>query len=113
MKLSKPTILMIIIIAANVILNLSGCGETEVVAVNVDGEISSQLNNTILGVDALVEIGDYIYYDSTTGIVYWWNGCYHSDWSTSPTAYYSPNGHLYRYNPQTNTLEEVNPNTTE
>ena len=27
---------------------------------------------------------------------------------TSPTPYYAPNGFPYRYNPETNTFEEIN-----
>ena len=27
---------------------------------------------------------------------------------TTPTPYYAPNGFLYRHNPETNTLEEIN-----
>ena len=40
--------------------------------VNVNVENNEKLNsNTLLGEDSLVYIGDCLYYDSTTRIVYW------------------------------------------
>ena len=96
------------------ILCLTGCGQKEVVAVNVqtenDGGISQAINNKILGESAMIKIGNELWYDSTTGIVYWWNGyIYSANCATTPTPYYSSNGLLYRYIPETNTLEEVKP----
>lgn len=74
---------------------------------------SSETNATPMlnmGKDSLIEIGDCVYYDSYTGVVYWWNGYMKTGHSnTSPTPYYSPNGYLYRYIPETNTLEEILP----
>ena len=61
-----------------------------------------------IGVDSLIEIGNRLYYDSTTRIVYWWNGRmknYRND--TTPSPYYAPNGLPYKYNPGTNTFEEI------
>lgn len=62
-----------------------------------------------IGKSAMVEIGDGLWYNSETGIVYWWNGSLiaYSEHSTTPTPYYSPNGHLYRYNVNKNSLEEI------
>ena len=61
------------------------------------------------GVDRLQKLGGGLYYDQTTGIVYWWNGSLHygSSDSTTPTPYYSENGKLYRYDPVSSTMEEV------
>lgn len=66
-------------------------------------------NIGINGVDSLIEIGNNLWYDASTGIVYWWNGSLSfSNAATTPSAYYAPNGLPYRYNPNTNTLEEIN-----
>ena len=61
------------------------------------------------GVDRLQKLGGGLYYDQTTGIVYWWNGVLTigSQTSTTPTPYYSENGKLYRYDPVSSTMEEV------
>ena len=75
---------------------------------NVNVENSGELSCTTLGIDSLIEIGNELWYDSTTRIVYWWNGNlvhYRSD--TTPTACYAPNGLPYRYDPRTNTFEEI------
>lgn len=86
---------------------LSGCGSTTVVAVNVEDAEST--HSSTFGRNALIEIGDGLYYDSTTRIVYWWNGIFGlSKSTTSPSPYYAPNGLPYRYNPETNTFEEIN-----
>lgn len=105
-------ILGLIIITVAITIMLSGCGRKEVIAVNVqtenDGGISQAINNNILGETAMIEIGNGLWYDSTTGIVYWWNGqMNYLQADTTPTPYYSSNGLLYRYIPETNTLEEV------
>jgi hypothetical protein len=55
----------------------------------------------------MVEIGNYLYYDSTTRIVYWWNGAIRANYATTPSPYYAPNGLPYLYNPETNTFEEI------
>lgn len=61
------------------------------------------------GVDRLQKLGGGLYYDQTTGIVYWWNGVFSVGHrcTTTPTPYYSENGKLYRYDPVSNTMEEV------
>jgi hypothetical protein len=85
---------------------LAGCSES----VNTNPSIQT---NNMLGYEALVElpIGECLYYDYTTGIVYWWNGFmrHTNSSSTTPTPYYSPNGLLYRYIPETGCLEEIKP----
>ncbi len=92
-------------IFAGVLLTFSlcSCGTT---TVNVNVENQEELNNTILGKTALIEIGNGLYYDSSTRNVYWWNGVLDGSYgSIAPTAYYAPNGLPYRYNPETNTFE--------
>ena len=103
--------LLILLTTIMVSCSFTGCGTEEVIAVNVNvdnTETSKQINNNVLGSSALKKIGNGLWYDTTTGIVYWWNGYMNSaNWATVPTAYYSPNGLLYRYIPETNTLEEI------
>lgn len=97
---------LVIFLSALIILSLVGCGAQSTVSINVDNK--DGLTNATFGKSALVEIGDYLYYDSSTRIVYWWNGHlieYRSD--TVPSPYYAPNGLPYRYNPETNTFEEI------
>lgn len=85
---------------------LVGCSSPSNVVVNVENK--ENLNNIIIGKSALIEIDDGLYYDSTTRIVYWWNGLLNGSYSaTTPSPYYAPNGLPYRYNPETNTLEEI------
>lgn len=97
--------LLVGLIGCIVTFSLVGCDET---TINVNVENSSELSGTTLGIDSLIEIGNDLYYDSTTRIVYWWNGLLGlSNWATTPTAYYAPNGLPYRYNPETNTFEEI------
>lgn len=82
----------------------TGC-ESETVVVNVENK--EDIYNSTLGMDSLVAIGDGLYYDSSTRIVYWWNGNLGSYSATTPSPYYAPNGLPYRYNPEINTLEEI------
>lgn len=89
-----------------IILSLVGCCARPVISVNVENK--DALSNNSFGKSALVEIGDGLWYDSTTRIVYWWNGAlnrYQVD--ATPSPYYAPNGLPYRYNPQTSTFEEI------
>lgn len=103
----------ILILTLLSMLTINGCDTEEVIAVNVNidnTETSKPINNNVLGVQALKKIGNGLWYDTTTSIVYWWNGFLTnmgSAVSTPPTPYYSPNGLIYRYIPETNTLEEV------
>lgn len=86
---------------------LAGCGSKEI-SLNVKHG-SSDVSTEKIGIKRLKEIGGYLYYDITTGIVYWWNGSIGAtDSSTTPSAYYAPNGLPYKYNPTNNTLEEIN-----
>ena len=98
--------LLSIILVCAITLSMVSCVEEKVVAVNVENIDNAQ--NIVMGKDALIEIGSYLYYDSITRIVYWWNGClFYSRDATTPSPYYAPNGLPYRYNPETNTFEEI------
>lgn len=88
---------------------ISGCGES-----TQSSSSQEPVTHNMIGINALIgiPIGERLYYDYTTGIVYWWNGTIEASWSTTPTPYYSPNGLLYRYIPETNMLEEIKPYST-
>lgn len=98
-----------IILACMIMLTLVGCAEAPDVVVNVEGR--DELSGGTFGRSAMVEIGDGLWYDSTTRIVYWWNGRLGDNSTprshTTPSPYYAPNGLPYRYNPETNTFEEI------
>lgn len=98
-----------IILCLAVVFSLVGCGgKTTIVSVNVEND--SSLNGKVFGRDALIEIGSNLWYDSTTRIVYWWNGVLSSALhaaAATPSPYYAPNGLPYLYNPETNTFEEI------
>ena len=93
------------------VLSLAGCGSG---TINVNVENDNTINGTTFGKSALIEIGDCLWYDSTTRIVYWWNGSIniYGDCDTTPSPYYAPNGLPYRYNPETNTFEEIKEDKT-
>ena len=96
---------LFIALAAGVLM-LSGCGSSEPVHVNVEN--SEKLQGNTFGKTNLIEIGGKLWYGTTTRIVYFWNGYLgYTDYSTTPSPYYAPNGKPYRYNPETNTFEEI------
>lgn len=98
--------LFILIIAILLSCSLIGCEKQTTVVVNVEDK--ETIHNSVFGIDALIEIGNKLWYDSTTRIVYFWNGCLRSvDCSTTPSPYYAPNGKPYKYNPETNTFYEI------
>lgn len=98
--------LIILLIALLLSCSVVGCRSEAVVSVNVEND--EELHNTNLGTDSLIKIGNELWYDSTTRIVYWWNGfTTMADCATTPSAYYAPNGLSYKYNPETNTFEEI------
>lgn len=99
--------LLILLTAILLSCSLSGCESETVVAVNVENE--EYLNGVMFGIDALISIGNGLWYDSTTRIVYFWNGVVgiKNNISTAPSPYYAPNGLPYRYNTETNTFEEI------
>ena len=97
----------LVIIMSMIVICLTGCSAKET-TLNIKHD-SSDVSTEKIGIKSLKEIGGYLYYDITTGIVYWWNGSIVvADTSTTPSAYYAPNGLPYKYNSTTNTLEEIN-----
>jgi hypothetical protein len=105
----RNKIITILLLTTTLLFSLTGCkSEETVVTVNVENK--EEFHNTAFGKSVLIEIGDGLYYDSTTKIVYWWNGYlndFYPDNDTIPSPYYAPNGLPYRYNPETNTFEEI------
>lgn len=97
--------LIVIILCYLMTLTLVACSEQTTITVNAENK--DNLSGNVFGRSALVEIGDYLWCDSTTRIVYWWNGRIGGNVATTPTPYYAPNGLPYRYNPETNTFEEI------
>lgn len=87
-------------------LTLTGCSVDKSVNVNVEND--SSISEKTFGKSALIEIEDYLWYDASTRIVYWWNGYLLGGRADiTPSPYYAPNGPPYRYNPETNTFEEI------
>lgn len=95
----------LLLIAGLIAISLVGCTSSTQMNVKTDnGAVNKEF-----GTARLQSLGSGLYYDQTTGIVYWWNGVLTtgSQVSTVPTPYYSENGKLYRYDPISNTMEEV------
>ena len=86
-------------------ISLVGCTSSTQMSIKTDNETV----NKEFGTARLQNLGSGLYYDQTTGIVYWWNGSLTpgSNVATTPTPYYSEHGKLYRYDPVSNTMEEV------
>ena len=83
-----------------IVFSLVGCA-TEPVHVNVSD--NQNLSSNQFGV--FVRIGNNLVYDYATRVVYIYNDVYAG---VVYTPYYAPNGFPYRYNPKTNTFEEIN-----
>lgn len=82
-------------------ISLIGCTTTEL-NVNMEGEV----NNTQSGGFVYIcSTPILLYYDQLTRIVYIKNNTYMG--RDVYTPYYAPNGLPYRYNPETNTFEEI------
>lgn len=84
--------------------SLIGCGGLETAVVQVNVEKEENLHNTVFGKNALIEIGNGLHYDSATRIVYIMMD---SGYEGYLSPYYAPNGLPYKYNPETNTFEEI------
>lgn len=103
--------LLIGLLSGLMCLSVVGCGESKPVNVNVSSDES--LSGSTFGIDNLIKIGNGLYYDKTTRIVYFWNGYLGCNYleacrsDTTPSPYYAPNGLPYKYNQRTNTFEEI------
>lgn len=94
--------LLICLIGCMVTLSLIGCSSKPPVQVNVSNSESIHSNQFA----QFVDIGEDLIYDSATRIVYVEFYTYGGHYGRCP--YYAPNGLPYRYNPETNTFEEIN-----
>ena len=83
------------------IVLLVWCVETTTLNVNMEGEVTTQSGKFVTISYYPIELS----YDTFTGIVYIKNYTYHGNYVYTP--YYAPNGLPYRYNPETNTFEEI------
>ncbi|MCM1059813.1 MAG: hypothetical protein NC452_05925 [Eubacterium sp.] len=101
MKFKMKSLFFIVAILSVIVLLPSSCSGTK--AAN---NIVSTTSNTNI-TTTLTKIGDWLYYDETTLIVYFWNGTLDSYGVTMPVPYYASNGFPYRYSLKTNTLEEI------
>lgn len=87
-----------IILVVVMMLSVTACG----------GEPAAESDDIIFGKSGLMELGNGLYYDINTRIVYWWNGRFDmSNYSTTPSPYYAPNGLPFQYDPMTNSFEEI------
>jgi hypothetical protein len=94
--------LMVTILSCALALSLLGCRAVEPVQVNVSNNES--ISSHQLG--TFISIGNNLVYDPATRIVYRKNYTYSGYYVYVP--YYAQNGLPYRYNPETNTFEEIN-----
>lgn len=92
--------LFAIVLVCIVLLFLVGC-KSNPIQVNVSN--SEELSSNQFG--KFIEINNVLEYDSATRIVYIYNP---NSYGGSRTPYYAPNGFPYKYNPETNTFEEIN-----
>ena len=91
---------LILLIVLVTLLCLNGCSpNTRTFSVEKETVTSFTIN--------LVPLSDCVYYDQSTLIVYFWNGDIAYKYATIPSPYYAPNGFPYKYNPETNSLEEI------
>ena len=100
MKLKKN--LLILCVTVTTLFFCVGCSSEQPVQVNVSN--NENISGTTFGKDALIEIGNGLYYDSTTRIVYL---KFSKGYFGYLSPYYAPNGFPYKYNPETNTFEEI------
>ena len=112
MKKTIFTIFTFIITIIILVTLLTGCtSENNSITLNIE-QSNSEIYNNVIGLETLIPLKENeLYYDSTTRIIYFWNGnpLYYR-YSISPSPYYAPNGLPYKYNPETNSLEEININ---
>ncbi len=99
----KKKILSFIICFISIII-FAGCDESQVDVVTVNVSNNENISGSQFG--EFIGIGSNLTYDSATRIVYIKNytyGCQNYVY----TPYYASNGLPYRYNPETNTFEEI------
>lgn len=104
----KKTMIIMLLVC---ILTLSSVGCTSMSSSTDEPANNEEENQTdVFGKDALEPIGNGLWYDTNTKIVYWWNGVLYTtceSCATTPSSYIAPNGLPYKYNPETKELEEI------
>ena len=96
-----------LLLVAAIVTSLSGCGSGKTIIVNTNSE--EVISGSTFGIDSLIKIGNGLWYDSATRVVYIWNGYFGASYGAAiPSPYYAPNGLPYKYNPETNMFEEIN-----
>lgn len=100
-------IIIVVIILVVILYHTAKSNTQDPVKINIKTNNTEYVDYEV-GISQLVEIGNGLYYDDMTKIVYWWNGkMTDKNNSTVPTAYYMSNGHKGRYDPEHNCIEEV------
>lgn len=97
----KKIVMLIVCVFMICCLTVTGC-DTDV-SYHETLNVSLSNNQNI----CLQRIKDTIYYDTRTGIVYFWNGYNYSNVASMPSPYYAPNGLPYKWDPITEKLEEI------
>lgn len=92
--------ILALVLSVGLIVSLSGCENTQL-NVSVEGQVEAKSNGFIDICDEPIRL----VYDSMTRVVYICNHAYGSNGIYTP--YFAPNGLPYRYNPETNTFEEI------
>lgn len=81
-------------------VSLIGCNITKL-NVNMEGEVTNRTDGLVYICNDPIPLS----YDTMTRIVYIKNSTSYAYYVYTP--YYAPNGLPYRYNPETNTFEEI------
>lgn len=95
--------IVMLIVCVFMICWLTGCDRDRDPSYHETFNVSLSNNQNI----CLPRIKDTIYYDTRTGIVYFWNGCNYYNASSMPSPYYAPNGLPYKWDPIAEKLEEI------
>ena len=83
-------------------IGLIGCSDTIALNVNMEGEVTNAQSSGFVKIcDDPIPLS----YDPMTRIIYIRSDTYSYHYVYTP--YYAPNGLPYRYNPETNTFEEI------
>ena len=98
----KKIVMLIVCVFMICCLTVIGCGDTDA-SYHETLNVSLSNNQNI----CLHRIKDTIYYDTRTGIVYFWNGYNYYNAASMPSPYYAPNGLPYKWDPITEKLEEI------
>lgn len=94
----KHLIIVMLLIALTIGTLITGCGTS-----TSTEQVVTEHTDSILK-----PITKDLYYDGNTKIVYWWNGYLnHFDHATAPTPYYSENGNLCKYHPETGEIYDI------